>query len=524
MNFTFYLFKQSVMDFDDALDQSKINSEDGFTEIELKESVPYSAKAFFQKNKTTRPKWLDYISEYVILDDEDINNTTNSFLLLIKRSGRIFAINQGFGFHALDRKKLETGFGLKVVLNEIDPERIKSLDVRNIDLTTKQKRILVNRDSPLFEFDFDLNEDLLRMLSGKPTNSDFAQSLFGSDSLKMTSDINFLDLGNQCEKLLNAFNKDEYKHNFPFIDYLHVIRDKEIEENLEDLLTKAINERQKDKLILAYPEIPDFNTIEEFKIFSGHKNIFVPEIDLTSIYDFLDSYPTIKDFNKIHVIGFDSSGAPGTIKYGLHDFLVFETEFNEAQYILSLNQWYEVSDNYLEIINNDLENILEIDNDFLPHMDYGQREDKYNEYVADHDKTIQSLDKKNYPAGGYSKIEVCDLITKTHELICVKKYNSSSTLSHLFSQGYVSAVLLNDETQYREFIINKCTQEFVGSSIKLDSIDRQAITFVFAIASDSDKSIKELLPFFSKINLIRTYKEITRMGFEVKVNKIIIGN
>ncbi|NMB81002.1 MAG: TIGR04141 family sporadically distributed protein [Ignavibacteria bacterium] len=524
MKLTFYLFNNDVIDFNDALDQTKLSQEDGFAEINLVEDLPFEAKAYFQQNKKTKPKWLDFVGDYVKINVEEIFNVTNSFLLLLKCNNRIFAINNGFGFIAINRKKLEKRFGLQVVLNEIDPEKIKSVDARNIDTTTKQKRVFINRNSPLYEFDFDFDEDLVNIISGQPSDSALARKLIGSDSLNITADLKFPDLGEKCLQLLNSFNKDVYRQNFPFIDYLQTVKDEEIIADLEDILKTSIERRSKDKLSLAYPEIPDFELIEHIKIWKGHKKKFLDEVDIDHLYAFLDEINLDEDLDSINLQGVNENEQPVTKNYNLHDFIVFETTYSGLRYLLTFNQWFELAQNYVDDVNRQLQNIQEMKSGFLPPLKLGQREDNYNQFVVNGRTDIVLLDKQNYPVEGQSKVEVCDLLTKNREFICVKKYNSSSTLSHLFNQGYVSATLLCDEQKYREFIINECPDGFVSPTITKGEIESKNITFIYAIATKTSGPLAENLPFFSKVNLLKAYKNIQRMGFLVKTYKIEITN
>lgn len=524
MKLTFYLFNKSVTDFDAALDQTKLDTEDGFKEIALISDLPFEAKAYFQQNRKTKPKWLDFIREYVQVNEDEIFNTTNSFLLLIKRDDRIFAVNKGFGFGALKRKKLERGFGLRVVLNEIDPQRVKSVDVRKIDTTTKQKRVFLTRNSPLYEFDFDIDEDLVNLISGQPSDAALARKLMGSDSLSLTADIGFLELGDKCSQLLASFNKDVYRQNFPFIDYLQVVKDEGIISELENLLEVSLHNRVTEKLLLAYPEIPDFEQIERFKIWQGRYNNYVEEIDLTQLYSFLDDNNLDIDLDDTHIIGLDNNDQAVTKKYSLHDFVVFETVFSGTRYLLSLNQWFELADNYVEEVNRELQTIEEVAEGFLPPMRYGQREDEYNLAVANDTTHFALFDKRNYPIEGQSRIEVCDLLTRNNEFVCIKKYNGSSTLSHLFNQGFVSATLLNDEQTYRRFILANCPASFDNLAFDENNIRREQITFIFAIATNTAGSLAQNLPFFSKVNLLKANKAIRRMGFKVKTYKIAMIN
>lgn len=524
MKLTFYLFNETITDFSMALDQAKLDADDGFKEIALVDNLPFEAKAYFQQNRKTKPKWLDFISEYVQVNQDEIFNATNSFLLLIKRENRIFAINKGFGFGALNRKKLERGFGLRVVLNEIDPQKIKSVDLRKIDTTTKQKRVFLTRNSPLYEFDFEIDEDLVNLISGQPTDSAIARKLMGSDSLNLTADIGFLDLGDKCSQLLDSFNKRVYLQNFPFIDYLQVVKDEQTKFELENKLRLDLQNRVTEKLLLAYPEIPDFEQIEQFKIWQEYTNEYLEEVDLNSLYSFLDANNLNPSLEDIHILGVDNNDQAVTKKYNLRDFIVFETTLAGTRYLLSLNQWFELADGYVDEVNRELRFIEEIGNGFLPPMPYRQREDEYNLSVAAGQPGIALFDKNNYPIGGQSRVEVCDLLTQNNEFVCVKKYNGSSTLSHLFSQGYVSATLLNDEQEYRQFIINSCPHGFGSLAFTENSVDRDRITFVFAIATSTPGPLADNLPFFSKVNLVKANKAIRRMGFSIKTYKIEIIN
>ena len=522
MKLTFYLFNDSVTEFEQAIRQTKLEGNDAFLEIGLKIELPFETKAYFQHNHQTKPKWLDYLIDYIDINEEEIVNTTNSFLLLIRTRGRIFAITQGFGFVAIDRSKLERSFGLRVVLNEIDPEKIKSVDARKIDTTTKQKRVFLNRNSPLYDFDVDTDEDLLNLISGYPIDTTLAKKFAGSDSLSFTGEVEFLDLGRKCEALLESFEKENYKENFGFIDYLKVIKDGDLKGELDGLLVSALENRQRENIMLAYPEVVDHNQIHRFKLTYDRHSGYIEEVTLEDVYRFFDEYNFDEiEPSKLSLIGLDQDDHAVTKKYSLDEYLVYETRKDGNRYLFSLSQWFELADDYVAEVEqsvNTIEVIQEID--FLPSMRRGQREDEYNIQVADASLAIVKLDKENFRLEGYSQVEVCDLLTSNSKFICVKKYNGSSTLSHLFSQGYVSSTLLNDYPQYREFILSRCPVGYGPLAFDRGSVDKSNITYVFAIASDSQGTLMELLPFFSKVNLRQACRSIKRMGYNVKLFKI----
>jgi len=415
MQLTFYLFDKSVKDFDSAINGKKLKGPDRFSRIPLLNTVTFEARAYFQRNKSSRPKWLDFISPHCALTNENrIRNTTNSFLLLIKVKGRIFAITTGFGFTAFNREKLETDFGLRVTLNAIDPEKIKNIDVRNLDLVTRQKRTLLNHDSPVAEFELNLDEDMVSLMGGVPREKKVGDRIFGSDSLSLTSDVAFTELESKCRTLLSLSSKKTYKEHFEFIDRVKPVKDKGVTAILENQLQEAVKNRSKDKLTLAYPDI-EWEQIEKFKISYERKNTEVDEITLQALYGFLDDAAIAgPELHKVRIVGLDGGNNVVTRSSNFHDYAVFETRIKSEAFILSLNKWFRVEKSYLKQVQSDVDSIREIDHKgFLPAIKPKESEGVYNERASKARAGLVLLDKKNFRVpGGQSQIEICDLFSK----------------------------------------------------------------------------------------------------------------
>jgi uncharacterized protein (TIGR04141 family) len=443
----------------------------------------------------------------------------------VKVDERFFAVTAGYGATAIDRNKLEMGFGLRVALNAIDPEKIKSVDLRKVDTTTRQKRVLTNHNSPLFEFDFDVDEDLLNLISGQPKDTTLANKLAGADSLVVTSNMKFEELGDKCKGLLETFAKSDYKSSFGFIDHVRIVKDKTLITELDSVLETALGSRSTNKLLLAYPEIESWNQIECFKVTYHRKQDTVDEIDLYSVYQFFDEYCfTDIDPKSVYIMGVDHNSELVTLRFNLYEYLVYEVEHNGKRYLLSLGKWFELAEDYIAQVDSDIASIDEIRTpDYLPSIRRGQTEGDYNINAAQVNPNLVCLDKQNFPISGYDKVEVCDLMSRDKHFICVKKYNASSTLSHLFAQGLVSSTLLNDHKPYRENVIKSCLPTWPTPYINVDNLDKQSVTFVFAIAKSGTDPLAIDLPFFSKVGLRQTYRAIERMGFKVKLYRIDIA-
>ena len=82
------------------------------------------------------------------------------------------------------------------------------------------------------------------------------------------------------------------------------------------------------------------------------------------------------------------------------------------------------------------------------------------------------LDKKFVYDGGPRKMEICDILTRDGGLIHVKHRGSSSTLSHLFTQGVNSAERLLQDADFRSRARAVVAAESRSSTKCFPQIDR----------------------------------------------------
>ncbi|WP_228255482.1 TIGR04141 family sporadically distributed protein [Acinetobacter wuhouensis] len=147
-----------------------------------------------------------------------------------------------------------------------------------------------------------------------------------------------------------------------------------------------------------------------------------------------------------------------------------------------------------------------------------EREEDYNEFVVDADPNFCLMDKKNIRIGGaYDKLEHCDLIRNGNEFIHVKFYRSSSTLSHLFSQGFVAAEAFVKDQWYRNQLNPKLplSMQLADPNMRPDPSNYR---IVYAIATEKD--IPKELPFFSKITLKNTLKTLRALNYKISLTAI----
>lgn len=528
MRLTYYLFKTSVESFDDMIISKKVCKENNYEELEVKNNeLNFETRVFIQRNRTKEPKWLGFLEKDVeIIDKDDLKNTVNSFIVLVKivyeEEEFFFGITGGMGFTGIDKYKLESDFGLKVTLNCINPSELKSLDVRNIDTKTKQKRIHISKGSRIGEFDFDTQQDIVNLVSGKSRVESIGKSLKGTSSLSLVSDVTFKTLGDKCRELLKSYNSNAYKDEFDFIDNMRIIKNKELKEILFMCLWESIRKKQ-NSVLLTYPDMIEYERCSSFKIMYNSKEKEVEELDITKLYEFIDELNIKKyeNYGKLRVIGFDDFGNPLTTAINIKEFIVFEIKYEEKLYIFTLNDWYYIEENYYKKVQEEVNKIPLMCEGFLSPIKEGESEGDYN--LRNNNDYFMLMDKKNFQIpGSKSKIEICDLFSRDNHFVCVKKDTSSATLSHLFSQGSVSVEMLRNVLEYRINLIDAVNNKFKKLNYSVDYFPYAKSTVVYAISTDKEGDIRKIIPFFSKINLLQHLKRIKELGVNVGLFKIPI--
>jgi uncharacterized protein (TIGR04141 family) len=358
-------------------------------------------------------------------------------------------------------------------------------------------------------------------VSGRPLSSDIAQKLVGSDSLKISMNCAVSELGEHCRTFLKQYRKDTYKKNFEFIDHLRPLKPKDpllpaLEERLVDLLEK----RDHEWVAVAFPEIPD-ERITHWRLSHGHKANEYEDLDIDRVYDFLDAYPGVPVApEKIWVLGQDPEGGGLTPRDRLHSYLVAQVELKRTTYVLSLGQWFRVDKDYMARVREKVRRLLDV-TDLLalpPWTRAFKKEGEYNQHAGT-EKQWLVLDAVPFHLEGRAgKIEVCDLLSRDRDFIHVKDMKDSATLSHLFSQGSVSATLFQLESGHADKVKQRF-HDFYGNTPAFEQV-QGGPRVVYAIATSRDGELADTLFFFSAVNLLQHIETVRLTGFDVALCRI----
>ncbi|MBX3474224.1 MAG: TIGR04141 family sporadically distributed protein [Planctomycetes bacterium] len=515
-SFTVFLMKDDIKDFAKALKDDDTQIE----QVAVKINGEACLLAFKQYNPHS-PDWVKFLRSVAGTALDKLINAGSAAVLLLNASKRLFAVMFGNGRHLLKADSYEENFGLKVVLNSVNPEKVRSVDVRSLDAVPVNVRSQASVATEVAGFGLNVEQDLLYAATGEPLDSTLGKTITGKDSLKLSLPVNLDGLRGLLEKLLLQFNDDAYKKVFPWIDHLQEVRDATIISKLDEALLTQIGGEDFDRTWLSVPDILDWVDIDGFRYQRPKQGEPHADIAWESYLEFLkttDDDILLATLKKHTVYAISQSTGQVKEQWPVYKCVYGEIEFGDHTYALTGGKWFRIDVDYLEEIDAALEQIPTA-TIVLP--DYAEKnEAEYNNKVQQTDKNYFALmDKKNISyGGGSSKIEFCDLYTKDRKLIHVKRYGGSSVLSHLFSQGLVSARLTMIDPKFRE----KVNAELPPShKLPKDAnpIDASKYEVIYAIASNG-KDDTLALPLFSKINLRSAYTQLVQMKFKVSTTVI----
>jgi uncharacterized protein (TIGR04141 family) len=482
---------------------------------------------FVKPSHTAPPRWREYVEPHV--DDgglPQLFGASSSGVLLVPASKRLLAISFGHGRHLVRSEAVVQDFGLKVVLNEIDPELIKSVDARTFDELTINTRQGASRDSSLGAFTLDNSRDLLRSVTGRSADAGLG-ALTGSAALAMNTDVELPQLPGLAKGLLKAYRARRYKKNFEFIDHMKGVQDPTLVTNLDSKLVESLKAKEMTNMHLAIPEAVDWQQIAGVR-FSLKKKKHEPSPDPR-----ISVYRELRATDKVELkrLKGDKVEAISAVdeeeiidKWRVYDCLVFETEVGGKVYILSGGDWYQIDKGFRDKVQAYVAKIPEFDPP-LPEPDMEKSEEEYNEALAAKLAGV-CLDGKLVGVGGVDRVEICDVLTKDGRFIHAKKRGRSSTLSHLFAQGVTSTELLLRDEAFRRNAAKKVKEvdpAFV-TAIPSGPGQREKIRVSYLILSRGQRPDRPYgLPFFSMVSLKAATERLIGAGIDVTVREVKEG-
>jgi len=477
-----------------------------------------TGELYIQSPTSSPPDWAYFFQPHVPLEQFGSNSSTGA-AFLVRKAENAFAMTFGRGWSLLKREHWEERFGLKVALNCIGENTVRTINKHSLDQLLRHTSEQASRNASPREFGFDIEQDLLKAVTGKPLDEKtFGEWITGAESLLINVPISIGSLPPLLDKLHEKFLDTSYRENFPWVDQIEEVTNKRLKEELDALLTARINAGNTNHIWMAVPEWIEWKNVSRFSFPSLGGTFEYKDIQLAALLRAKRAGEVIDAdwLQRRKIKCLDLEGEPRHI-WTAYQCLYAELEHEGKTYLLSGGKWYSIQSGFVEQVNAALNTIPDYEGQVPEFKD--DSEGKYLERITkDPSIGIALLDRKLIKYGGdHSAVEFCDLFTTNKDMFHVKRYGQASALSHLFAQGVVSGETFQMDAVFRYAVNHQLppTHQIANPSMRPGLGEFRVI---FAIISDRPGDLR--LPFFSRLNLKHAAKRLEMCGFRVAKTKI----
>lgn len=544
-----------IVDFDQVIDPEVLPN---VATYDLAADVDFEARLYADSPEPMEPAWVDFLRTGFGEDVHATETTTNRAVMVLRthfhNATRYFALTFGAGRHMLKPDAVAHGLGLKAALNVVyegddptapsAPARVKRVDAQTVAENTLRTLRQANRYATFEAFGIDVQRDLLSAVTGEPAEKAiWGSRVTGGDAIYLNIPAEFQDLGGICRRLWRASRADHYKARFDWIDNVRIVEDPDELKRLRNLLIDGLREGEVQGLDLAPPQLVDWDSIESFS-FSVRPDNIQPNLALDHYREVVADAGLLPELSLDHLSRHRARALdPGSsvlYEWPVLECLTGELRLGGLTYLLEEGQFFEIEAGYLRQLDTYLARLKECPVVLPDSTSAGgteQTESDYNASAADASPDRLLLDKETVKVSTHtSPVEICDVLTVDRRFIHVKRKLQSNQLSHLFSQGWMSADLFLMSPEFRkatrraiqraERARAKATKDsgFIGrfaDALNFDAPTPSAMEVVYAIIADwNGQSLPSALPFFSKVNLRRHVDDLRRMGYGVSYRRI----
>ncbi|MFP1792356.1 TIGR04141 family sporadically distributed protein [Lonsdalea quercina] len=476
-----------------------------------------------------KPMWRGFTEKLVGSPLGELANRSSSAVLIIKTEKATMAFTFGYGRFLIDTQYFVHDFGIKTALNTLKHDSLRSVDLFTLEDQAVQKKSQASRESSIGVFGIDISRDVLRAVTGSPKPDINLKNISGGDSVySFGIETNISDISDLVDLLFGYYNNESYKDEFSWVDNLRKIKERSEIDNLDQKLLNNIKLKS-EEITITIPEVVQWDSIYGFS-FTRTKNSIKPIIEKGEYLDNIDSATiSIDSIKRDRLFIYDVH--ENEFEHQIYKCIYFEHKEESKTYILFSGVWYEVDNAFISRVDAILARInvskLAFPTVYVWEETKGKEkklkietEGDYNERAAS-EQDYYLLDKKLIKSNRTTtSIELCDLMTDNKQFIHVKhRKGGSAGLSHLFAQGSVSAEILLGDKEFRKQArkVLKRVSDGLQDSVPLENFKSDGVEIVFLILGEESPSLKNNLPFFSKVNLSKAFENLSQRGFDVTI-------
>lgn len=481
---------------------------------------------YVKRSEVKRPSWGPLLDEVTGQDIPNLANRSSSAVLLLRVDGDVFAFTFGYGRYLIEPSLFVQDFGIRTALNTLDDKSLRSVDLHTLEDQPVQKKSQAARDSEVGVFGIDILRDILRAVTGVPKRGiDLVQIAGGDAMFSFGVEMDAADFPALARRIKGYYANDDYKASFSWVDNVRKVKDDASIEALNVQLVQAISTRDPG-IMITLPEIGAWDTILGFS-FTRNKDGVRPIIHSA---DYIDTIPDLANLtsdglkrDRLFVHDVDGN----ITEHSVYRCIYFEIADGNKTKIIFDGKWYEVDTTFIGRIDEIL-NLIEISALAFPAVEVWEEGGK-SKIESEGDYNIRAaaahgyflLDKKLVKTDrATSPIELCDLLTPDKQLVHVKhRKGGSAGLSHLFAQGGVAAEIVLGDKAFRKKArtVLRGVNPAAVDLVPLNNLTSTDYEIVFLILGEDSGTVKQNLPFFSKVNLTKAFENLTQRGFRVSI-------
>ncbi len=462
-------------------------------------------------------------------------------VLLLGVDQGAYAMSYGNGHLLVPDELKDQRFGLRFLVRRLDSGQVNDLVRRRPDARGRTDSTLVPAGAPVWTLGIAENVEIIRRIGGRakdlkvtfsqgnrPVNVEGSAGLrmrFGVEPSALLSDIR------ECERVCVEEEPDQA---LEFVEYVQPVSDADMKNELDIELERLLagSPDAAEHLIPVVPTsvLEHFGQAHSFTIrIGGARPPAVPILDLA---DFLRRTRPQRDGERVTVLrgGYvtlnaDDVGKEILARARADMWLEASVSLESRRFFLMDGDWFEIGADYVRASREAIGRLfpatpsLDLPQWYLPK---GRTEYDYNSDAAVRRKGYLCLDRNasvRDPLGARSSLEICDLLGPGNELIHVKRAKGSAPLSHLFSQGLVSAQsLVAGPPSVRERFAATVAALPRGRTLPADFKPGKV---VYAILMENGKQLTPdtLFPF-SQATLAHAARILGTYGIDVEVAAI----
>jgi uncharacterized protein (TIGR04141 family) len=462
-------------------------------------------------------------------------------VLLLGVDGVAYAMSYGGGYRLIPKELLDERFGLSFLIRRLDSDQVQGLVRRRANARGRTDSTVVAAGAPVWTLNVAENVEIIRRIGGRAKDlkvtfssaSDRMVNVEGSVGLRIRFGVEQDALVADIREVERVCRDEQPNPALEFIEHVQPVSDAAMKKDLDGELEKLLAGTAADvgdRLIPAVPTsvLDCYSQAHSFTVKIGYARV-VPSSSL-ELEDFLRQTRPRRAGERVKALrggrvylNADNAGEDVLDDARADEWLEASVSLGARRFFLMDGDWFEIGADYVRASQEVIVRLFPAaPGVILPpwSLTANRTEYEYNSYVAarsggqylclDRNRSVRD------PLGARSPLEICDLLGPGNELIHVKRAEGSMPLSHLFSQGYVSAQSL---VAGPSSVLKRFTETVAGLPHgRTLEPDFRPAKVVYAILLDNGKQLgpKTLFPF-SQATLAQAARLLGSYGIGVEV-------